>query len=119
MITGAKNTKINGQSYSLRFSWAALAEVAQEYGESPDLFDPKVLAFVGSAGLREKHPEMTTERLIEMSPPLVPFANDVQQALTWAYFGDKTPIGGDVKKKLPLIGWISHTVKRLLPGSAL
>ena len=116
MITGTKQITIDGKSYFLRFNWAALAEVAGKYGENPNLFDPETLAFVGSAGLREKHPELTPEKLMEISPPLIPFANDVQKALTWAYFGsDDVPEDG-VKKKLTLIGWFSRTAKRLLPG---
>jgi len=120
MITGMKRIDIDGKSYSLRYTWAALAEVAEKYGDSPNLFDPETVAFVGSAGLRERHPEMTPEKLMELSPPLIPFANDVQQALQYAYFGDKgIPADDGVKKKRTLIGWIKHIGRRLSRGSAL
>ena len=106
MITGEKRIKIDGKTYFLRYTWKALAEVAEKYGDSPNLFQPETVAFVGSAGLRERHPEITPEKIMELSPPLIPFANDVQQALQWAYFGDKgVPEDGDVKKKRTLIGW--------------
>jgi len=109
MITGLKVTEIYGKSYRLRYTWAALAEVAGKYGDSPNLFDPETVAFVGSAGMRENHPDMTAEKIMELSPPLIPFANDVQQALQWAYFGDKgVPDDGDVKKKPILTGWFSR-----------
>lgn len=109
MITGEKITKINGKSYRLRFMWAALAEVAGKYGDNPNLFEPETVAFVGAAGMRENHPEMTQEKIMELSPPLIPFANDVQQALTWAYFGsDKIPEGDGSKKKRNPIGWIKR-----------
>lgn len=118
MITGRKRTVIDGTSYYLRFTWSALAEVAERYGDNPNLFDPETVAFVGSAGLRGQHPDMTPEMLMELSPPLIPFATDVQQALQWAYFGsDKVPDGdGDVKKKRILTGWIKHIGRRLLRG---
>jgi len=116
-ITGMKVTKINGKEYRLRYPWAVLAEVAEKYGDSPNLFEPETVAFVGSAGLRERHPEMTPEKIMELSPPLIPFANDVQQALQWAYFGDKgVPDDGDVKKKRTLTGWIKRLKRRFSRG---
>lgn len=115
MITGTKRVDIDGKAYYLRFTWAALAEVAGKYGDNPDLFQPETVAFVASAGMREKHPEMAPEKIMELSPPLVPFANAVQQALTWAYFGDQgIPEGDDVKKKQTLIGWVKRIVRRCL-----
>jgi len=115
MITGMKVTTIEGKSYYLRYTWAVLAEVAEKYGETPNLFDPETVAFVGSAGLRKKHPEMTPEKIMEISPPLIPFANDVQQALQWAYFGDKgIPDDDGIKKKQTLTGWIRRIKVRLL-----
>ena len=117
MITGMKRIDIDGKSYSLRYTWAALAEVAEKYGDSPNLFQPETVAFVGSVGMREKYPEMTPEKLMELSPPLIPFANDVQQALSWAYFGDQgVPEDDGVKKKRTLIGWIKRLKRRLSRG---
>lgn len=113
MIIGTKRIDIDGKPYYLRFNWAALAEIAGKYGDSPNLFDVETVAFVGSAGLRERHPEMTPERIMELSPPLVPFANDVQQALQWAYFGNQgIPKSDDIKKKWDLIGWIKRIKMR-------
>ena len=114
MITGTKMIKIEGKPYCLRFTWAALAEVAGKYGDNPNLFEPETVAFVGSAGMREKHPEMTPERIMELSPPLIPFANDVQEALKLAYFGDAPIPDGDVKKKRTLTGWIRRIARRWL-----
>lgn len=118
MITGNKRVDIDGTAYYLRYTWAALAEVAGKYGDNPNLFDVETVAFVGSAGLREKHPEMTPEKIMELSPPLVPFANDVQEALRWAYFGDAPIPDSDdgVKKKQTLIGWVRRIVRRCWRG---
>jgi hypothetical protein len=118
MITGQKRIDILGKPYYLRFTWAALAEVAGKYGDAPNLFDPETVAFVASAGLRDKHPEMTPEKIMELSPPLIPFANDVQEALKWAYFGDAPiPDGDDAVKKKPILtGWIKRIVRRCWRG---
>ncbi|MFA5671762.1 MAG: hypothetical protein WC922_04845 [Synergistaceae bacterium] len=114
MIEGTKRVKIDGKSYPLRFNWKALAEIADKYGDSPNLFEPETVAFVGSAGMREKHQEMTPEKIMELSPPLIPFANDVQEALKFAYFGDAPIPEGDVKKKRTLTGWIRRIARRWL-----
>ena len=86
-ITGEKIIAINGQDYTLRFTWRALSEIETKHGESPNLFNPEVVAHVASCGMRDRHPEMTPDRIMDLSPPLAPFVRDVQQALQWAYFG--------------------------------
>lgn len=105
-ITGEKIIQIQGKPHVLRFTWRAVAEVTKKYGDNPNLFDPEVIASVAAAGLRDRHPDMTAERIMEISPPLVPFAKDVQEALTWAYFGaEEAAASGDVKKKSPATGF--------------
>jgi len=113
VITGTKRINIGGKPYCLRYTWTALAEVAEKYGDSPNMFDPETVAYVASCGLRGKHPEMTPEKIMELSPPLIPLANDVQQALTWAYFGDEGIPKGEVKKKLNPTGLLRRIVRRL------
>lgn len=104
-ITGECPVDINGRTYTLRFDWTALAAVESEHGSSPNLFSPAVVASVAAAGFKRTHPELTAERITELSPPLVPLANAVQHALTWAYFGaEAVPEGGSKKKRL-ILGW--------------
>jgi hypothetical protein len=101
-VTGEKAIRIAGVDYVMRFTWRALAEVEAKHGDSPNLFNPEVVASVASAGMRDRHPEMTAERIMDLSPPLVPFAHSVQEALKWAYLGPMESIigedGGSVKK---------------------
>jgi len=100
-ITGEHDITIAGKPYVLRYDWAALSEVEAAHGQAPDLFSPDVVASVAAAGLKRKHPEMTAERIKELSPPLVPLAHAVQTALQWAYFGDEgipDDVAGDKKK---------------------
>lgn len=86
-ITGEYQIEIGGNIYWLRFTWRAISEIEAKYGEKPNLFDPEVIAYIAAAGLKAKHPEMTAEKILDLSPPLVPFAQAIQQALQWAYFG--------------------------------
>lgn len=106
-VTGEKIIAINGQDYTLRFTWRALSEIETKHGESPNLFNPEVVAHVASCGMRDRHPEMTPDRIMDLSPPLAPFVRDVQQAMQWAYFGpealpkEQTGEAKGVKKNNP------------------
>lgn len=114
-VTGEKEVIIGGNKYRLRFNWKALAEIEHKYGDKPNFFDPEIIAEVAAAGFRESHPEMTAERIKELSPPFILFVRDVRQALQWAYFGaESLPADTEsVKKNLPKDGcW--HRLKRLL-----
>jgi hypothetical protein len=100
-VTGEKIVTIQGRAYTVRYTWRALAEIEAAYGDSPNLFNAEVLAKVAAAGMKEKHPDITAEGIMDLSPPLVPFARDIQQALQWAYFGAGAipDMADDVKKK--------------------
>ena len=114
-ITGEKKVIINGQGYVMRFTWRALAEIEAEYGDNPNLFSPDVLSRVAAAGLRDKYPDMTPEKIMDLSPPLMPFCVAVKEAIQWAYFGTE-PIpqtsAGEVKKNR-LADMLSRLIKRL------
>ena len=120
-VTGEKIVEINGQRLVMRFDWRALAEVEQRHGDKPNLFSSDTLAAVAAIGLRGKHPEMTAEQIIDLSPPLVPLAQAVQTALQWAYFGPEavTEASEDSKKKNAprLDGFWRRIVRLLRPGS--
>jgi hypothetical protein len=99
-INGEYKITIQGKEYILCFDWKALSEVEAAHGDTPNLFNSKVVASVASIGLIRNHPELTTGRIIELSPPLIPFINDVQKALNWAYFGEDSFPGIPEKKNL-------------------
>jgi hypothetical protein len=109
-ITGEKELKIAGKKYILRFTWKALSEISEKYGDSPNIFKPEVVSDIASMGLIDKYPDMTPDKIMEISPPLIPFANEIQQAMTWAYFGDKDipKIEIDEKKNLSKTGLFSR-----------
>jgi hypothetical protein len=116
-VTGEARVDICGKGYAIRFDWAALGEVAEKHGDSPNLFHPEIVASVAAAGMRRYHPELTAERIMELSPPLVPFAESVQKALQWAYFGPEgVPTSAEKKSPTPT-GWWRRFVRRV--GTAL
>lgn len=105
-VTGEHDIEIAGQTYVLRYDWQALQLVQHKHGDAPNLFSAAVVASVAAFGLQRRHPEMTAERIMELSPPLMPFAQSVQTALQWAYFGNEGLPKEDAKKKdNPLITW--------------
>jgi hypothetical protein len=116
MITGKMVVDIDGKPYTLRFDWEALAEVEKNHGDQPNLFSSEVVASVAASGLKRYHPEMTAEKIRELSPPLVPFAKKVQEALQYAYFGAE---GVPEPKKKPgpnTDGWWQRLKKRVGMG---
>lgn len=111
-LTGHKQVIIGGKTYMLRYPWRVLAEISAKHGDNPNLFDIDTVASVGAMGIDD--PEMTAERIKELSPPLVPFARDVQEALQWAYFGGE-PVPPDEpaeKKSYPTTG-LWRRIRRL------
>jgi len=114
-----KQIQIGSKPYILKFSWKALAEIEHQYGDNPNVLDPEIAAGVAAAGLRDRHPEMTAEKIFEISPPFIPFANAINQALQYAYFGIEPPSENDgVKKKdRRKGGWFRRFVRRWAPAS--
>jgi hypothetical protein len=112
-VTGEKIIEIGGERYVMRFTWRVLSELEQKYGDKPNLFDPVVIADFAAGGMRKKHPEMTAEKIMELSPPLIPCANAVQEALKWAYFGPgEMPQMDDVKKNRMMVGLLQRIAQR-------
>jgi hypothetical protein len=116
-ITGEAQVEIQGKQYILRFDWEAIAAINAVHGDGPNMFDPVVLASVAAIGMKKYHPEMTAERIRELSPPLISFAAAVQQALQWAYFGAEKPPEADEKKSPKKTGWWRRIRRHARTGS--
>lgn len=94
LINGECEIDVAGRKYTLRYDWQALAAVEAAHGDSPNFFNAQVIASIAAVGMKRNHPEMTPEKIMELSPPLVPFINTVQAAMQYAYFG-----AGEVPKE--------------------
>lgn len=94
---GMRSVSINGLVYILQFTWDELSRVEAEYGEKgPDLSDIEVLANVASIGFSARHPEVTPEKIRELSPPVFVLHGAVTDALKYAYWGDASvPVTAD------------------------
>jgi len=108
--------RLRGQTYALRFTWDSLAAIEEAHGENPNLFSVDIVSSVAAIGFKEKHPELTAERIKAISPPLLPFAQSVQKALQWAYFGPEgIPEESEEEKKRasPIKGGFWRRIARL------
>ena len=110
--TGEKVISLDGKRLVMRYTWRAIAEIEAKHGDMPNMFDAEVVASVAAIGLRDKHSEYTAERIMDLSPPLIPFAKDVQETLQWAYFGKEIPPAADGEKKSRLKGGWWQRLKR-------
>lgn len=90
-ITGVTSVALGGETYRLQFTWNALAQISRKYGEDANLFDPIILSDVVAIGLHKHHPEMSAEKVADASAPIVDVISSVNEALNYAYFGEKGP----------------------------
>ena len=118
-ITGEKTITINEERYTVRYTWKALAEIETKHGDSPNLFNAEIVSDIAAIGIRDKHPDMTPEKIMELSPPLMPFVRDIQQALQWAYFGNEViPVEEEppVKKNHRMVGFYQRMARLFRRG---
>jgi hypothetical protein len=113
-VTGEAQVDIGGTLYTVRFDWAAIGTVTAAHGDSINWFSPAVVASVAAAGMRRSHPDMTAARIMELSPPLVPFSLAVQQAFQWAYFGNEEVPDDGQKKSPKRTGWWRRFAQRVV-----
>lgn len=90
-LRGEGSIVLEGKSFPLRYSWTALAELHAKFPNGFALNNPAVLAEVLALGLRHADPDMTPEKLMEMSPPLIDAIDAANRAIAAAYYGDKEP----------------------------
>ncbi len=112
-ITGEAEVAIGDVKYTIRFDWGCLAEIEAVHGDSPNMFNPDIVASVAAIGMKKHHPEMTVEKILELSPPLIPFATAVQVAMQFAYFGPESIPKDDQKKNAQKRDGLFHRIKQV------
>jgi hypothetical protein len=106
-----KIVEIDGKKVGIRFTWRQLALVEEEFGDSPNLFKHETLAKIASIGIDK--PEWTPERIMEASPPMVPFVRAVDEAIKQAYFGSEEVPKETEKKSLHPADGLCKRIARL------
>lgn len=101
---GTTELELNGKRYKLVYDWQALADVYENIGFEAlqkllSGLSPAKIALLAEYGLRRHHPEMTAEKIMELSPPVFKVAVAIDVALGAAYTGTDTPDAGSANKK--------------------
>ena len=93
---GEVSLDIAGKKYILRYDWNAIGKLKTKFG--PD-FDQKIsrasiesdmviMAVVLAIGLERHHPgKLPVEKIIDLSPPVVPVVDAINKAIVYAYHG--------------------------------
>lgn len=85
---GEVPVEIGGETYTLHFTWDAIAKMDNEFGtDGHDMDNPEHLAKIVAIGLQKNHPYMTEAKVREASPPIQPTVEAVVTALNYAYYG--------------------------------
>lgn len=91
--TGETPVEIGGKTYSLIYDWRALAKLRSNYTKEqlqalPDQ-SPEALADMLVIGLERKHPNVTPDMILDLSPPVHAVAEAIDQAVLISYYGPK------------------------------
>lgn len=90
-IEGTAIIEIGGNPCVLHYDWRAVARIKTKYADKYDLMNPEHLADFLLFGLVRHQPEISLDRLYDLSPPIVPTMEKVNLALGYAYFGPDKP----------------------------
>lgn len=94
--TAETPVEIGGKTLTLQFDWRAMAAVKTQFGGASlgELIrgdDPDALAKMLAIGLAKHHPDWTAERILDVSPPIVPVVEAVTIALNATHYGPSGP----------------------------
>lgn len=91
-IAGIFTLTMDGKEYRLQFTWSAIAQITNKFGDSANLYDLEILPQVVAIGLQKHHPdEANAEFVMSMNPPLIDTINKVTAGIRYAYFGPEEP----------------------------
>jgi len=90
--TGEYQLKLGGQDYTIKFSWRALGDLKTLYPqmgvqEMLQSMNPYIIADMIVCGAKEKHPELTQDKVLDLDIPIIPVVEVLDEAITAAYLG--------------------------------
>lgn len=89
--TGEVDFHLGERKLTMQFDWRAMARAHAELGPNAlrGVYDqsPEEVAKVMAIGLAKHHPEITAEDIMNASPPWLPAMQQLDRAITFAYFG--------------------------------
>ena len=88
-VRGTVRIDIDGETYTMRLNWHGIAQVRQSYPDGYNLADPRHLSVIMSIAMAERHPEMTPDRIMDLSPPLEHAISAVGDMINYSWWGQK------------------------------
>lgn len=88
---GVVNFRIGDETFTMRLNWHGIAQIRRAYPEGYNLADPEHLAVIMSIAMSTKHPDMTPDRIMDLSPPLEKAIESVSDMINFSWWGQKTP----------------------------
>lgn len=82
---------IDDRDYTMRLNWHGIAQIRRSYPEGYNLTDPEHLSVIMAVAMAEKHPEMTPDVIMDLSPPLEKAIDAVTDLINFSWWGAKTP----------------------------
>lgn len=89
-IRGTVQLDIEGTTYTMRLNWHGVAQIRRAYPDGYNLADPEHLSVIMSIAMAEKHPDMTPDRIMDLSPPLETAIEAVSDLVNYSWWGQKT-----------------------------
>ena len=88
---GIVHLRIGDKTYEMRLNWHGIAQVRRAYPDGYNLTDPEHLAVIMAVAMAAKHPEMTPDAIMDLSPPLERAIDAVTDLINYSWWGAKTP----------------------------
>lgn len=98
-VRGIVNIEIEGETYEMRLTWHGVAQVRHIYPDGYNLADPNHLAVIMSIAMGHKHPDMSPDRIMDLSPPLETAISAVSTMIDYAWWGKKGEAEDKVKEE--------------------
>jgi hypothetical protein len=89
---GEARVTLGERQFTLVYDWRAFSMLGKAGFTGMDNltpYEPERLAEILAIGLARHHPEMTTERILDLSPPFIPAINAIMRAIAYALTGSE------------------------------
>lgn len=88
-ISGAFQFQVKGVTFTLEYTWDAIAQINEKYADGHSLTNPVHLSDIMSIGLQEHHPGLMPSDVKKFRLPIIRAVEYVTKALNVAYFGEE------------------------------
>lgn len=88
-IEGCYSFNARGSTFTLEYTWDAIAQINDKYANGHSLTNPEHLADIMAIGLQEHHPGLVAADVKKFKMPIIKAVAHVTKGLNLAYFGEE------------------------------